>query len=71
MVAELNDRAAKRSEYSRRRAARSDADVDFINPRNAHFNKKLDRAYGGVTKVRLLVGIGWLVLVGWVGVGWV
>lgn len=43
MVAELNERAAKRQEYSRRRAARADADVDFINSRNAHFNKKLER----------------------------
>lgn len=43
MVAELNERAAARQEYSRRRMARADADVDFINPRNAHFNKKIER----------------------------
>jgi hypothetical protein len=42
MVSELNQQAAKRQEYSRRRAARADADVDFINERNAHFNKKIE-----------------------------
>lgn len=41
MVAELNERAAARKEYSRRRQAKDD--VDFINTRNAHFNKKLER----------------------------
>ncbi|KAI8469464.1 MAG: hypothetical protein J3K34DRAFT_279920, partial [Monoraphidium minutum] len=50
MVNELNEQAAKRQEYSRRRAARADADVDFINPRNAHFNKKIERAYGNYSK---------------------
>ena len=43
MVAELNEAAARKAAYSRRRAARSDADVDYINPRNAHFNKKIER----------------------------
>jgi hypothetical protein len=33
MVAELAERERKRAEYSRRRAFRSDADVDFINSR--------------------------------------
>jgi cyclophilin family peptidyl-prolyl cis-trans isomerase len=50
MVAELNGRAAKRSEYSRRRTYRAGADTDFINDRNAHFNKKIERAYGGVSR---------------------
>ncbi|GBF98417.1 peptidyl-prolyl cis-trans isomerase-like [Raphidocelis subcapitata] len=50
MVAELNETAGRRAQYSRRRAARADDDVDFINPRNAHFNKKIERAFGSVTQ---------------------
>ena len=50
MVAELKDRQNKRSTYSRRRTHNPDKDVDFINSRNAHFNRKLERAYGEVTK---------------------
>lgn len=45
MVAELNDQRRKRAEFSRRRAVHADKDVDFINDRNAHFNKKIDRAF--------------------------
>lgn len=41
MVAELTDRKSKRAEYSRRRAFRDSKDVDYINDRNAHFNKKV------------------------------
>jgi cyclophilin family peptidyl-prolyl cis-trans isomerase len=50
MVAELSGRATKRSEYSRRRTYRAGADTDFINDRNAHFNKKIERAYGAVSR---------------------
>jgi pre-mRNA-splicing factor SYF2 len=46
MVAELNAKEAQRKAFSRRRAFRADADVDFINERNQHFNKKLQRAFG-------------------------
>eukprot|EP00775_Hariotina_reticulata_P006195 gene6195-6431_t len=46
MVAELNDKRAREAAYSRRRAFRTDADVDYINSRNAHFNKKIQRAFG-------------------------
>ena len=49
MVAELAERDRKRAEYSRRRGARADADVDYINSRNAHFNKKIERAFGKYT----------------------
>jgi pre-mRNA-splicing factor SYF2 len=45
MVAELDARKAKRAGYSRRRAYQPDKDVDFINDRNAHFNKKIARAF--------------------------
>lgn len=41
MVAELNAKQAQRAAFSRRRAFRTDADVDYINSRNAHFNKKV------------------------------
>jgi hypothetical protein len=46
MVAELNAKQSQRASFSRRRAFRTDADVDYINSRNAHFNKKIERAFG-------------------------
>ena len=33
-----------------RRAVHADKDIDFINDRNAHFNKKIDRAFGVHTR---------------------
>ena len=45
MVAELDQRRNKRATYSRRRAIHPDKDVDFINDRNAHFNRKIARAF--------------------------
>ena len=41
MVAELVDKNARSKKFSRRRAFNEDADVDYINKRNAHFNKKV------------------------------
>lgn len=49
MVAELNERQKKRKEFSRRRTHYESRDVDSINDRNAHFNKKLERSYGQFT----------------------
>lgn len=49
MVAELNESSRRRQEFSRRRKHHDDADVDFINDRNAHFNKKIERAFGQYT----------------------
>lgn len=46
MVKDLEDQIAKREKYSRRRTHNDDADIDYINERNAKFNKKLDRFYG-------------------------
>lgn len=46
MVAELEARKSKA--FSRRRRYDPHATVDYINDRNANFNKKLDRSYGGV-----------------------
>lgn len=39
-------RIDKRSKYSRRRAYNDDADIDYINERNAKFNQKAERFYG-------------------------
>eukprot|EP00281_Chroomonas_sp_CCMP1168_P028804 CAMPEP_0206242066 /NCGR_PEP_ID=MMETSP0047_2-20121206/16851_1 /ASSEMBLY_ACC=CAM_ASM_000192 /TAXON_ID=195065 /ORGANISM="Chroomonas mesostigmatica_cf, Strain CCMP1168" /LENGTH=237 /DNA_ID=CAMNT_0053667045 /DNA_START=33 /DNA_END=746 /DNA_ORIENTATION=- len=51
MVNELLDKQEKRNKFSRRRTEHEDDDVDYINKRNQHFNKKIDRAYGEYTKV--------------------
>ncbi len=49
MVAELTDREHKRTDFSRRRAFQDSKDIDSINDRNAHFNKKIERAFGKYT----------------------
>ncbi|XP_035443797.1 pre-mRNA-splicing factor Syf2 [Spodoptera frugiperda] len=46
MVDDLEGQIAKRARYSRRRTHNDDADIDYINDRNAKFNKKLERFYG-------------------------
>ncbi|CAH0563477.1 unnamed protein product [Brassicogethes aeneus] len=46
LVKSVEDQIAKRNKYSRRRTHNDDADIDYINERNAKFNKKLDRFYG-------------------------
>lgn len=46
MVNDLEGQIAKRTKYSRRRIHNDDADIDYINERNAKFNKKLERFYG-------------------------
>lgn len=50
MVAELVNQKRKKQEFSRRRAHHADKDIDYINDRNAHFNKKIDRAFKDYTK---------------------
>lgn len=50
MVEELNERKKKASDFSRRRRFDPTRDVDYINERNAHFNKKIERAFGAHTK---------------------
>jgi cyclophilin family peptidyl-prolyl cis-trans isomerase len=50
MVEELNERKRKASDFSRRRRFDPTRDVDYINERNAHFNKKIERAFGAHTK---------------------
>ncbi|KAB1268458.1 Pre-mRNA-splicing factor SYF2 [Camelus dromedarius] len=39
----------KRDKYSRRHPYNDDADIDYINERNAKFNKKAERFYGKYT----------------------
>ena len=39
----------KAADKSRRRKFREAKDVDFINDRNAHFNRKIDRAFSSYT----------------------
>ncbi|XP_027087230.1 uncharacterized protein [Coffea arabica] len=49
MVKELKDREEKRRAFSRRRRYREEKDIDSINDRNEHFNKKIERAFGKYT----------------------
>uniref|UniRef100_A0A8D0DJ39 Pre-mRNA-splicing factor SYF2 n=1 Tax=Salvator merianae TaxID=96440 RepID=A0A8D0DJ39_SALMN len=49
MVGDLEKQIEKREKYSRRRAYNDDADIDYINERNAKFNKKAERFYGKYT----------------------
>ncbi|XP_048083825.1 pre-mRNA-splicing factor syf2 isoform X1 [Alosa alosa] len=49
MVQDLEKQIEKRAKYSRRRAYNDDADIDYINERNAKFNKKAERFYGKYT----------------------
>ncbi|XP_033210722.1 pre-mRNA-splicing factor Syf2 [Belonocnema kinseyi] len=50
MVEDLEKQIAKRNKYSRRRMHNDDADIDYINERNARFNQKLERFYGEHTR---------------------
>jgi len=49
MVTDLDKQIKKRAKYSRRRTHNEDDDVDYINSRNAKFNRKLERFYGEYT----------------------
>jgi len=49
MVEDLHKQIEKREKFSRRRMHNPDADIDYINERNAKFNKKLERFYGQYT----------------------
>ncbi|XP_077755208.1 uncharacterized protein LOC144314668 [Canis aureus] len=49
MVIDLEKQIEKRDKYSRRRPYNDDADIDYINERNAKFNKKAERFYGKYT----------------------
>ncbi|MFS7978360.1 putative mRNA splicing factor SYF2 [Helianthus anomalus] len=49
MVKELRDKDEKRNAFSRRRRFHEEKDIDSINDRNEHFNKKIERAFGRYT----------------------
>ena len=49
MVNELDDAAARRSKFSRRRAYNEEKDVDSISERNAVYNRKIARAFDKYT----------------------
>jgi len=49
MSKELIAREEKQKKFSRRRMELEGADVDYINDRNKHFNKKIKRAYDKYT----------------------
>uniref|UniRef100_A0A4X2K3G1 Pre-mRNA-splicing factor SYF2 n=1 Tax=Vombatus ursinus TaxID=29139 RepID=A0A4X2K3G1_VOMUR len=49
MVIDLEKQIEKREKYSRRRPYNDDSDIDYINERNAKFNKKAERFYGKYT----------------------
>jgi pre-mRNA-splicing factor SYF2 len=46
MVKDVEGQIQKRKKFSRRRTHNDEADIDYINERNARFNKKLERFYG-------------------------
>lgn len=49
LVESLNQAKEKRSKFSRRRMYNDDEDVQWINERNRHFTKKIERAFGEQT----------------------
>lgn len=49
MVEDLEKQVDKRSKFHRRRQHFDDADIDYINERNAKFNQKAERFYGKYT----------------------
>ncbi|XP_055693509.1 pre-mRNA-splicing factor Syf2-like [Lutzomyia longipalpis] len=46
MVEHLQKQLDKKKNFSRRRTHNDDADIDYINEKNARFNRKLERFYG-------------------------
>ncbi|KAM5551774.1 pre-mRNA-splicing factor syf2 [Rosa sericea] len=49
MVQELKELEEEKKKFSRRRRFHEDKDIDSINDRNEHFNKKIERAFGKYT----------------------
>lgn len=49
MVKELKEKEEKRKAFSRRRRYHEEKDIDSINDRNEHFNRKIERAFGKYT----------------------
>ncbi|OQV14283.1 Pre-mRNA-splicing factor syf2 [Hypsibius exemplaris] len=49
LVGDVNAQADRRQKFSRRRTFNAESEIDFINEKNMHFNKKLSRFYGKYT----------------------
>ncbi|XP_075914521.1 pre-mRNA-splicing factor syf2 [Petromyzon marinus] len=49
MVTDVEKQIDKRAKFSRRRCFNDDQDIDYINERNAKFNRKAERFYGKYT----------------------
>eukprot|EP00904_Undaria_pinnatifida_P005712 jgi/Undpi1/2270/HiC_scaffold_13.g05656.m1 len=49
VVDELMDKEKRKEAFSRRRSEHGATDIDYINDRNKHFNKKIKRAYDKYT----------------------
>ncbi|CAM9812431.1 unnamed protein product [Ectocarpus sp. 6 AP-2014] len=49
VVDELVEKGKRKEAFSRRRSEHSATDIDYINDRNKHFNKKIKRAYDKYT----------------------
>mmetsp|Transcript_60957 Transcript_60957/g.145261 ORF Transcript_60957/g.145261 Transcript_60957/m.145261 type:complete len:470 (-) Transcript_60957:116-1525(-) len=45
----MDSMAKKKSDYSRRRTHVDNQDISYVNDRNRHFNKKMDRFFGAYT----------------------
>ena len=50
LVAMVDDQESKRNKFSRRRPTPEDQEITYINDRNAHFNRKISRAFDKYTK---------------------
>lgn len=50
-LAEAMEKMAQhKRDFSRRRAVNADEDITYVNERNRHFNKKMERAFGAYTQ---------------------
>jgi len=50
LVADVDRQTSKREKWHRRRPFDPEEQIDFINERNARFNRKLERFYGEYTQ---------------------
>lgn len=50
MVTDVESQIERRKKFSRRRTHNDESDIDYINEKNARFNKKLERFYGEHTQ---------------------
>ncbi|KAJ9064877.1 Pre-mRNA-splicing factor SYF2 [Entomophthora muscae] len=50
LVSHVKDEIAERAKFSKTRPVKEEDDVTYINDRNAHFNRKISRAFDKYTK---------------------